>query len=94
MAQNRSQVYTVDERYKQTEGAVDNSAGPAFLRQYLARRRTRNKPNIEAERRQDNRFIEPARGGTVPVGALGLGQQIGNTDSAATFKNAFRAQQS
>jgi phospholipase C len=93
MAQNRSQVYKVDERYKETKGAVDNNAALGFLKQYAARDRASNKVNIEAERKQDDRFIVPGQAGTLPVGALGLGQQVGNTDGAITFKNSFRATQ-
>ena len=42
----------------------------------------------------DDKFILPGQGGTVSIGALGLGSQLSNTDSRTTFKNAFRASQS
>ena len=45
-------------------------------------------------RRSDDKFILPAQGGTVSIGALGLGSQLSNTDSRTTFRNAFRASQS
>ena len=65
-----------------------------FLQQFRARDKELAKNPIEPSRREDNRFILPAQGGTVSIGALGLGSQLSNTDSRTTFRNAFRASQS
>ena len=94
MAQKLSQLYDVDNRYREAKGVPDNNAGKAFLRQFRARDKELAKNPIEPSRREDNRFILPAQGGTVSIGALGLGSQLSNTDSKTTFKNAFRASQS
>jgi len=94
MAQNRSQVYDVDNRYSQTEEARDNTAGKRFLKNFMERDRQSRYPGIEAERREDNRITNYGTGGTVPMAALGLGQKVGNTNSRSTYKNPFRASQS
>ena len=94
MAQKLSQLYDVDNRYREAKGVPDNNAGKAFLRQFRARDKELAKNPIEPSRREDNRFILPAQRGTVSIGALGLGSQLSNTDSRTTFKNAFRASQS
>ena len=94
MAQKLSQLYDVDNRYKEAKGVPDNNAGKAFLAQFRARDKQLAKNPIEPSRRDDNRFILPAQGGTVSIGALGLGSQLSNTDSRTTFRNAFRASQS
>ena len=88
-----SQSYDVDNRYTQTKDAYDNNAGKTFLRRYTERSKMSRYPDIETERRGDDRIINPALGGTVPVGALGLGQKISNTDSRGSYKNPFRASQ-
>ena len=37
MAQKLSQLYDVDNRYKEAKGVPDNNAGKAFLAQFRAR---------------------------------------------------------
>ena len=94
MAQKLSQLYDVDNRYREAKGIPDNNAGKAFLQQFRARDRELAKDPVEPSRREDNKFILPAQGGTVSIGALGLGSQLSNTDSRTTFRNSFRASQS
>jgi len=94
MAQKLSQLYDVDNRYREAKGVPDNNAGKAFLQQFRARDKELAKNPIEPSRREDNRFILPAEGGTVSIGSLGLGSQLSNTDARTTFRNAFRASQS
>ena len=94
MAQKLSQLYDVDNRYREAKGVADNVAGKRFLKEFIARDKELAKNPIEPSRREDDKFILPAQGGTVSVGALGLGSQLSNTDSRTTFKNAFRASQS
>ena len=94
MAQKLSQLYDVDNRYREAKGVSDNLAGKRFVKEYIARDKELAKNPIEPSRREDDRFILPAQGGTVSIGALGLGSQLSNTDSRTTFKNAFRASQS
>ena len=94
MAQKLSQLYNVDNRYKEAKGVVDNLAGKRFLQEFRARDKSLGSNFIGDSRRSDDRFILPAQGGTVSIGALGLGSQLSNTDSRTTFRNAFRASQS
>ncbi len=94
MAQKLSQVYDVDNRYREAKGVPDNTAGKRFLQEFIARDKELSKAPIEPSRREDDRFILPAQGGTVPIAALGLGSQLSNTDSRTTFRNSFRASQS
>ena len=94
MAQKLSQLYDVDNRYKEAKGVSDNLAGKRFVKEYIARDKELAKNPVEPSRKEDDRFILPAQGGTVSVGALGLGSQLSNTDSRTVFKNAFRASQS
>ena len=94
MAQKLSQLYDVDNRYREAKGVPDNNAGKAFLQQFRARDKEFAKDPVESSRREDDKFILPAQGGTVPIAALGLGTQLSNTDSRTTFRNAFRASQS
>ena len=94
MAQKLSHLYDVDNRYREAKGVPDNNAGKAFLQQFRARDKELAKNPIEPSRREDNRFILPAEGGTVSIGSLGLGSQLSNTDARPTFRNAFRASQS
>ena len=94
MAQKLSQLYDVDNRYREAKGVPDNNAGKAFLQQFRARDKRLGSDFIGDSRRSDDKFILPAQGGTVSIGALGLGSQLSNTDSRTTFKNAFRASQS
>jgi len=94
MAQKLSQVYDVDNRFKEAKGVADNEAGKKFLREFRARDNSLNRDFIGDSRKSDDRFILAAQGGTIPVSSLGLGSQISNTDSKSTFKNTFRAAQS
>ena len=94
MAQKLSQVYDVDNRFKEAKGVADNTAGKKFLQEFRARDKSLGRNFIGDSRKSDDRFILAAQGGTIPVSSLGLGSQISNTDSKATFKNTFRAAQS
>ena len=94
MAQKLSQLYDVDNRYREAKCVADNEAGKKFLKDFIARDKELGKDPVEPSRREDNKFILPAQGGTVPIAALGLGTQLSNTDSRTTFKNSFRASQS
>ena len=90
MAQRRSQDYDVDNRYSQTESAVDNTAGKRHLKNYIERDRVRSINPIAPDNRDENKFIIPGQGGLVPIPNRG---SIGNTDSRITFRNSFRASQ-
>ena len=94
MAQKLSQVYDVDNRFKEAKGVADNTAGKKFLQEFRARDKSLGSDFIGDSRKSDDRFILAAQGGTIPVSSLGLGSQISNTDSKSTFKNTFRAAQS
>ena len=94
MAQKLSQVYDVDNRFKEAKDVADNTAGKKFLQEFRARDKSLGSNFIGDSRKSDDRFILAAQGGTIPVSSLGLGSQISNTDSKATFKNTFRAAQS
>lgn len=98
MAFEKSQSYKVDNRYREAKGTSDNNQALGFLQNYLETRRSLGKLPITAERRQDDRFIFPAQGGTVPVGALPYeprgSASFGNTDSATGYRNSFRAKPS
>ena len=94
MAQKLSQVYDVDNRFKEAKGVADNTAGKKFLQEFRARDKSLGSNFIGDSRKSDDRFILAAQGGTIPISSLGLGSQISNTDSRSTFKNTFRAAQS
>ena len=94
MAQKLSQLYDVYNRYKEAKGVSDNLAGKRALQDFIARDKRLGSDFIGDSRRSDDKFILPAQGGTVSIGALGLGSQLSNTDSRTTFRNAFRASQS
>ena len=94
MAQKLSQLYDVENRYKEAKGVSDNLAGKRALQDFIARDKRLGSDIIGDSRRSDDKFILPAQGGTVSIGALGLGSQLSNTDSRTTFRNAFRASQS
>jgi len=94
MAQKLSQLYNVDNRYREAKGVSDNLAGKRALQDFIARDKRLGSDFIGDSRRGDDKFILPAQGGTVSIGALGLGSQLSNTDSKTTFRNAFRASQS
>ena len=94
MAKELSQLYDVDNRYREAKGVSDNTAGKRFVKEFIARDTELAKNPVEPSRREDDRIILPAQGGTVSIGALGLGSQLSNTDSRTTFRNPFRASQS
>ena len=95
MAQKLSQLYDVDNRYREAKGISDNTSGKAFLQRFMEQDRRLGADTIGRSRQNDNRFVVAAQGGTVPIASIGLtGSLIGNTDSKLTFKNAFRAAQS
>ena len=95
MAQKLSQLYDVDNRYREAKGVPDNTSGKRFLKEFMEQDRRLGANIIGRSRQNDNRFVVAAQGGTVPISSIGLtGSLIGNTDSKATFKNAFRATQS
>ena len=94
MAQKLSQLYDVENRYKEAKGVSDNLAGKRALQDFIAKDKRLGGDFIGDSRRSDDKFILPAQGGTVSIGALGLGSQLSNTDSRTTFRNAFRASQS
>ena len=94
MAQKLSQVYDVDNRFREAKGVADNTAGKKFLQEFRARDKSLGSNFIGDSRKSDDRFIVAAQGGTIPISSLGLGSQISNTDSRSTFKNTFRAAQS
>ena len=95
MAQKLSQVYDVDNRFKEAKGVADNTAGKKFLQQFRARDKSLGSNFIGDSRKSDDRFVVAAEGGTIPISSIGLtGSLISNTDSKLTFKNAFRAAQS
>ena len=90
MAQRRSQDYDVDNRYSQTESAVDNTAGKKHLKNYIERDRVRNINPIAPDNKDKNKFVIPGQGGLVPIPNRG---SISNSDSRMTFRNSFRASQ-
>ena len=94
MAQKLSQLYDVDNRYKEAKGVSDNLAGKRALQDFIAKDKRLGGDFIGDSRRSDDKFILPAQGGTVSIGSLGLGSQLSNTDARTTFRNAFRASQS
>jgi hypothetical protein len=94
MAFEKSQSYRVDNRYSQAQGVEDNTSSLIFLRNYLGRRKSQAQLPITSERLEDDRFIMPALGGTIPIGALPYeprgSASIRNTDRGASFRNTFR----
>jgi hypothetical protein len=91
----KSQSYQVDNRFSQAQGVDDSNTGLNFLGNYLRARTANSKLPITSERLEDDRFVFPALGGTVPIGALPSEPRgpsgLGNTDSSASFRNIFRA---
>ena len=94
MARKLSQVYDVDNRYREAKGVADNVQGKKFLKDFIAQDKRLGADFIGDSRESDDRFILPAQGGTIPISSLGLGSQLSNTDARTTFKNSFRATQS
>lgn len=95
MAFEKSQSYKVDSRFREAKDVPDNNEALGFLQNYLESRRAFSKMPITQERREDDRFIFPAQGGTVPIVALPYeprgSASFGNTDSSIGFRNSFRA---
>ena len=91
MAQNRSQAYDIDNRYRETElngggtfqEASDNISGKRFVQRFIEENRLNKKNPIGNQRDRDNKFIftEQAQG------------QFGPVSGELTFKNLFRASQ-
>jgi len=94
MAQKLSQLYDVDNRYREAKGVADNVQGKRFLKDFIAQDKRLGSDFIGDSRRSDDKFILPAQGGTIPISSLGLGSQLSNTDARTTFRNSFRASQS
>jgi hypothetical protein len=98
MAFEKSQSYKVDSRFKEAKEMPDNNQALGFLQNYLETRRSASRLPVTLERRQDDRFIFPAQGGTVPIVALPYeprgSSSFGNTDSSVGFRNSFRAKPS
>ena len=94
MAQKLSQVYDVDNRFREAKGVADNTAGKKFLQEFRARDKSLGSNFIGDSRKSDDRFVVAAEGGTIPISSLGLGSQISDTDSKVSFRNLFRAAQS
>ena len=93
MAQKLSQLYDVDNRYREAKGVLTTMLVKDFFNN--SEQEIKNLQKIcRTIKKSDDKFILPAQGGTVSVGALGLGSQLSNTDSRTTFRNAFRASQS
>jgi hypothetical protein len=95
MALQKSQSYTVDNRYQQAKEVSDNDSGISFLRQYIQARKGTERFPTTLERQGDDRFVFAGQGGTVPVGALPYSPRgsasIGNTDGRFSYRNSFRA---
>jgi hypothetical protein len=91
----KSQSYGIDNRFREAKGVSDDTEGLNFLRTYLDARQNASRFPTTLERLGDDRFVFPAQGGTVPIGALPSEPRgpsgIVNTDSSAGFRNSFRA---
>jgi len=94
MAFEKSQSYKVDSRFTEAKEMPDNNQALGFLQNYLESRRSGARMPITMERRQDDRFVFPAQGGTVPIVALPYeprgSASFGNTDRSVGFRNSFR----
>ena len=91
MVKTRSQAYNVDNRYSQTESAVDNTAGKKHLKNYIVGDRVQSINRIAPDNRDENKFVMPAQGGLIPIPRDG--GSISNSDARMTFRNSFRASQ-
>lgn len=98
MAENLSQTYSVDNRYRGLGEAFDDQKGPEFLAQYLKQRKASQTDDITEQRRGDDRFVLAGEGGTVPLTAFPYeprgAASLSNTDRSVTFRNTFRTQPS
>jgi hypothetical protein len=94
MAFEKSQSYKVDNRFTEAKEMPDNNQALSFLENYLEARRSAARLPITQERRQDDRFVFPAQGGTIPIGALPYeprgSASFNNTDSSIGYRNTFR----
>ena len=52
-----SQDYSVDGRYAFGKKSIDNAAGKAFVDSYIRRRKAEREPNMQYERRTEDRFV-------------------------------------
>ena len=95
MALQKSQSYTVDNRYRQANEVSDNDSGVSFLRQYIQARKGAERFPTTLERQGDDRFVFTGQSRTVPVGALPYSPRgsasISNTDGRFSYRNSFRA---
>jgi hypothetical protein len=57
MSLQTSTDYDIDNRYAQTKGAVDNSAGKRFLKNYINKSKEVGRPDTTEQRSEDDRFI-------------------------------------
>ena len=57
MSLQTSTDYSVDNRYAQAKGAVDNTAGTRFVKNYISKRKEAARSDITEQRAEDNRFI-------------------------------------
>jgi len=57
MSLQTSTDYDVDNRYAQARGAVDNTAGKRFLKNYIDKRKVVGRADITEQRSGDDRFI-------------------------------------
>jgi hypothetical protein len=57
MSLQTSTDYDVDNRYAQARGAVDNTAGKRFLKNYIDKRKAAGRADITEQRSGDDRFI-------------------------------------
>jgi hypothetical protein len=75
MQYQSSASHKVDNRYRNMERAVDNTQALAFLKSAAERVREQQNPNLEGERRMEDRFIyaNPAT----------------NFETLASFRNMF-----
>jgi hypothetical protein len=102
MKPQTSTDYNIDNRYSGAASATDNTVGKQFLNRYINAAKfvgaksagTLEEKHLTEKRKQTDHFLLGGMGGTVPIGALNLGQQLTNTDTAYRFKNAFGSPQS
>ena len=52
-----SQNYNVDNRYRGLEAAQDNVRGRQFVDNYIARKRSSQRPNLKGEEAGEGRFV-------------------------------------
>jgi hypothetical protein len=57
MSLQTSTDYDVDNRYAQAKGAVDNTAGKRFVKDYINKHKATQRSDITEQRSGDNRFV-------------------------------------